>query len=210
MLLNISDFNLFLCENCNPPEKKSPSLSQQPPLKVKVLSSPPPPFWKISWRLNLPLSTIPTPLQKGEGAHYVSSGSSIGKDIDRSNFVQKTIWFDLWDSVSEEFSILIILKLKPSNIVYIIQPPLCFTSLPWLLQTFGKETALLLCNNFPCISSFPCARLKIVAMAYIRVITNTIELLFPTFYLCCHSLSVSLVFHESFLLICLVPVLLSV
>ena len=38
--LNISDFNLFLCENCNPPEK-APPLSQQPPLKVEVLSSPP-------------------------------------------------------------------------------------------------------------------------------------------------------------------------
>ena len=43
--LNISDFNLFLCENCIP-LKKSPSLSQQPPLKVEVLSSPPP-FLKI-------------------------------------------------------------------------------------------------------------------------------------------------------------------
>ena len=40
--LNISDFNLFLYENCNPPEKKSPPLSQQSPLKVEVLSSPPP------------------------------------------------------------------------------------------------------------------------------------------------------------------------
>ena len=56
LLLNISDFNLFLCENCNPPIPPSnPPLSQQPPLKVEVLSSPP--SWRFGWRLN--------PLQKG-------------------------------------------------------------------------------------------------------------------------------------------------
>ena len=58
----ISDFNLFLCENCNSPWKKSPPLSQQPPSKswgpVK------PPFLK-TW-----LETQP-PLQKGGAAHYV-------------------------------------------------------------------------------------------------------------------------------------------
>ena len=44
--LNISDFNLFLCENCNPP------LSQQPPSKNLVKGST-------------------TPLQKeGGDAHY--------------------------------------------------------------------------------------------------------------------------------------------
>ena len=32
--LNISDFNLILCENCTPPpEKRHPPLSQQPPSK---------------------------------------------------------------------------------------------------------------------------------------------------------------------------------
>ena len=30
----------FLCENCNPPEKSHPLLSEQPPLKVEVFSSP--------------------------------------------------------------------------------------------------------------------------------------------------------------------------
>ena len=55
--LNISDFNLFFCENCNPsPEKKSPPLSQQPPLKVEVLSSPP--FWKYGWRFNPPAERV--------------------------------------------------------------------------------------------------------------------------------------------------------
>ena len=72
-------------------------------------------------------------------------------------------------------------------------------------------TAEILSNNFPCISSFPWVRLKFVAMAYIRVIPNTIELLFFTVYLSCPSLSVPLVFHKlAFLLICLVSVLLSV
>ena len=33
LLLNISDFILFLCKNCNTPWKKSPFISQQPPTK---------------------------------------------------------------------------------------------------------------------------------------------------------------------------------
>ena len=49
-----------------PPEKKSPPLSQQPPLKVEVLSSTP--FLKI-W-----LQAQPPALQKGAGgAHYDNS-----------------------------------------------------------------------------------------------------------------------------------------
>ena len=43
--LNISDFNLFLCENCNPPEKSHSLSLRNPPLKVEVLSSHP--FLKI-------------------------------------------------------------------------------------------------------------------------------------------------------------------
>ena len=39
-------------------------------------------------------------------------------------------------------------------------------------------TAEILSNNFPYISTFPCVRLKIIAMTYIRVIPNTVELLF--------------------------------
>ena len=38
--LNISDFDLFLCKNCTPLNKATSPLSQQPPLKVEVLSSP--------------------------------------------------------------------------------------------------------------------------------------------------------------------------
>ena len=56
--LNISDFNLFLCENCNAPSPPATQLfPSNPPLKVEVLSSPP--YWKFGWRLN--------PLQKGGG-----------------------------------------------------------------------------------------------------------------------------------------------
>ena len=56
--LNISDFNLFLCENCNAPSPPATHLfPSNPPLKVEVLSSPP--YWKFGWRLN--------PLQKGGG-----------------------------------------------------------------------------------------------------------------------------------------------
>ena len=49
-----------LCENCNRPEKSHPPLSQQPPSKVEVLSSPPPPLFE-----NLVGGS--TPLQKGGG-----------------------------------------------------------------------------------------------------------------------------------------------
>ena len=44
--LNISDFNLFLSENCNPHEKSHPYFPAIPPVKVEVLSSPPPPFFE--------------------------------------------------------------------------------------------------------------------------------------------------------------------
>ena len=56
--LNTSDFNLFLCENCNTPEKSHPPplFPRKPPLKVKVLSSPP---------LLENLVGGSTPLQKG-------------------------------------------------------------------------------------------------------------------------------------------------
>ena len=61
--LNTSDFNLFLCENCNTPEKSHPSplFPRNPPLKVEVLSSPP--FWKI-WL------EAQSPCRKGGGVHY--------------------------------------------------------------------------------------------------------------------------------------------
>ena len=37
-------FVYFLCKNWNPLKKKSPPLSQQPSLKIEILSTPPPPF----------------------------------------------------------------------------------------------------------------------------------------------------------------------
>ena len=49
MSLNISDFNLFLCENCNPPEKSHPlfhSNSQQLPATLVSKSNTPP--WVFS------------------------------------------------------------------------------------------------------------------------------------------------------------------
>ena len=63
--LNISDFNLlFMSKLQPPPEKSHPPLSQQPPLKVEVLSSPS--FLKI-W-----LEVQPSPpQQKGEGVHTI-------------------------------------------------------------------------------------------------------------------------------------------
>ena len=42
--LTISDFNLFLWENCNPPEKVTPSFPATPHLKAEVKPSPPPFF----------------------------------------------------------------------------------------------------------------------------------------------------------------------
>ena len=53
----------FSSKSCNPSWKRSPPLFQQPPLKIEVLSSPPPPFWEFGRRF------IP-PCRK-RGAHYV-------------------------------------------------------------------------------------------------------------------------------------------
>ena len=55
LLLNISDFNFVFMWKLHPPPspwKKSPPLSQQPPLKVEVMSSPP--FWKFCFKSNPP------------------------------------------------------------------------------------------------------------------------------------------------------------
>ena len=48
-----------------PPERSHLPLSQQPPLKVEVLSSPPPLFENLVGG-----STLPPPTKRG-GAHYV-------------------------------------------------------------------------------------------------------------------------------------------
>ena len=64
--LIIRDFNLLLCENCNPHLKKSHlPLSQQPPSKTLVLSNTP--FLKI-WLEAQP----PSPAERG-GTHYDNS-----------------------------------------------------------------------------------------------------------------------------------------
>ena len=63
MSLNILDFNLFLCENCNTyPEKIHPPLSQQHPCKSWGPAKPNP-FLKI-W-----LEAQPPTAERG-GAHY--------------------------------------------------------------------------------------------------------------------------------------------
>ena len=66
--LNISDFSLFLCQNCTPLpplEKSRPLFPNNPPLKIEILSSPLP-LWKFGRRLNFPLPAE----REGEGAHY--------------------------------------------------------------------------------------------------------------------------------------------
>ena len=49
--LNISDFSL--CKNCTSTEKFTPFFPRNPPLKIEMLSSPPP-FWKFGRTLNPP------------------------------------------------------------------------------------------------------------------------------------------------------------
>ena len=59
--LNISDFNLIFMWQLQPPppEKSHPLFPSNPALKGKVLSSPPPHFWKSSLQ------------NEGGGAQYV-------------------------------------------------------------------------------------------------------------------------------------------
>ena len=68
--LNISDFNLFLEKNCNPPplKKVTPLFPSKPPLKVEVLSSPP--IFKI-WLEAEPPPPSAHLAGRGVGAHYV-------------------------------------------------------------------------------------------------------------------------------------------
>ena len=61
LTLNISDFDLFLCENCNPLKKSHPLFPSNPLLKVEVLSSLP--FLKI-W---LEVQTPHPPAERGRG-----------------------------------------------------------------------------------------------------------------------------------------------
>ena len=62
--LNVSNFSLFLCKNCNSPDKGHSLLSQEPPLKMEILSTLPPPFF---FGGNLVGGSIPPQQQKGEG-----------------------------------------------------------------------------------------------------------------------------------------------
>ena len=64
--LNISDFSLFLGNNCNPLKKVTPLFPSNPHRKIKILSSSP--FLEI-W------SEAQTTQQKGrgEGAHWLVS-----------------------------------------------------------------------------------------------------------------------------------------
>ena len=63
--LNISDFNFFYVKVATHPEKSHPLFPGNPPLKIEVLSSPPPPFSKI-WLEAQP----PSPAERGGCAHY--------------------------------------------------------------------------------------------------------------------------------------------
>ena len=60
----------------------------------------------------------------------------------------------------------------------------------------------ILCNNFPCISTFPCVRLKVVAMAYM----SNSQHHRATLRVSCLSLSVSLTFQKYFLVFVLLSV----
>ena len=62
--VNISDFNLFLCENRNPPEKSHFLFAINLHLKVEVLSSPPHLFE------NLVGGSTPRCRKGGGSAHY--------------------------------------------------------------------------------------------------------------------------------------------
>ena len=92
--LNISDFNLFLCENCNPFLKKKHPLFPSSPLQ-KLRSCQAPSFWKFGWRVNRP-----PPCRKGGGcAHtmflfyisfYISISTNHFSKIFRTSF--NIIW----------------------------------------------------------------------------------------------------------------------
>ena len=71
--LNVSDFSLFLCKNCNPLEKSHRPLTQQPPLKIEVLSSPP-------------------TVERQGGAHYVRLNNSFSAVKDTS-YQSKFIYY---------------------------------------------------------------------------------------------------------------------
>ena len=82
MSLNIPDISLFLCKNCNPPEKSHP-LFPKNPLKIEILSSHLP-FLKI-W-----LEAQPPSRNGGGDAHYAHPPSLVGswKNNSRKSFAE--------------------------------------------------------------------------------------------------------------------------
>ena len=102
--LNIRDFSLFFVKNCNPSLKKvTPSLSQQPPLKMEVLSSqrcnhpPPPPKQKggvhtMSW-LNSLLSWDFLWQDKKIKINEIINGSVIFKYNSYLNTLNTELWW---------------------------------------------------------------------------------------------------------------------
>ena len=90
LLLNISDFNFFFYVKIawKIMWKKSPPLSQQPPLKVEVLSSPC--FWKFCFKSNPP----PPPHSRKGGVHTLGDPQFLA----RENRLMFFIYFKpLWD-----------------------------------------------------------------------------------------------------------------
>ena len=72
-----------------------------------------------------------------------------------------------------------------------------------LASTMKQAVTLeILLNNFPCISTFPCVRLKVVAMAYM----SNSQHHRATLRVSCLSLSVSLTFQKYFLVFVLLSV----
>ena len=83
--LNISDFSLFFYVKTGTPWKIHLSLSQQPPLKIEILSSPP--FWKFSSRLNPPAEM---------GMHYDLSNQCYTKDMTSYKHLALYTWICTW------------------------------------------------------------------------------------------------------------------
>ena len=122
--LSTSDFNLFLCKNCTPHWKRSPDLSQQPPLKMEIVSSLSPLFENLVGG-----STLPQ--QKGGGCtlfyqHYVLSTSSFFLKIllvwiSSINFFNQSIIFNLFFNLSTTLlNLLISWNSFHFNYIYII------------------------------------------------------------------------------------------
>ena len=75
LLLNILDFRLFLCKNCNPPEKVHPLFPNNTFSKSRPCQAP---LLLEIWYEGQP---SPLPAKRGgEGAHYVSANDGVHLD----------------------------------------------------------------------------------------------------------------------------------